>query len=74
MLELALRDGTAVFMNPEAIWYIRDGGGGTAAIHGYSGVALFVAGDAGQIAKRWLELKMSSIHPGFHGLRIVKDD
>lgn len=74
MLELSLRDGTAVFMNPEAIWYIRDGGGGTVAIYSHSGAALFVTGDARELSQRWLNLKPATAHPGFHGLRAVPDD
>lgn len=74
MLELSLRDGTAVFMNPDAIWYIRDGGGGTAAIYSHSGAALFVIGDARELSTRWLDLKPVGAHPGFHGLRVVTDD
>lgn len=74
MLELSLQDGTAVFMNPEAIWYIRDSGDKTVAIYSHSGTALFVTGDARELSTRWSDLKPTAAHPGFHGLRVVTDE
>ncbi len=75
MLEFSLADGTPVFVNPDAIWHIRDSGSGVAAIYSHSGSALFVTGNAKAIAQTWADWKSSSpTFIGGRGLRLVKDD
>lgn len=75
MLEMSLTDGTPVFVNPEAIWHIRDAGSKSTAIYSHSGSALFVNGDARAIALTWAEWRLSSLtSTGPGGLRLVKDD
>lgn len=75
MLEMSLTDGTPVFVNPDAIWHIRDTGSNSTAIYSHSGAALFVSGDARAIALTWAELKLSSLTSnGPRGVRLVKDD
>jgi hypothetical protein len=74
MLEFSLADGAPVFVNPDAIWHIRDSGAGSAAIYSHSGSALFVTGDAKAIALAWTEWKSSSpTVVGVRGLRLVAD-
>lgn len=74
MLEFSLSDGTPVFVNPDAIWHIRDSGSGNAAIYSHSGAALFVSGDAKAIALAWAEWKLVSGASRHPGLRLVKGD
>lgn len=50
MLELIAQDGSKIFVNPEAIWHIRNNGFDTAAIYTTSGAALFVQGSPEEIA------------------------
>jgi uncharacterized protein YlzI (FlbEa/FlbD family) len=57
MLELIAQDGAKLFVNPRAIWHIRSGGPDAAAIYTTSGAALFVRGNAGELANKvnaWL--------------------
>jgi uncharacterized protein YlzI (FlbEa/FlbD family) len=52
MLELIAQDGAKLFVNPRAIWHIRSGGPDAAAIYTTSGAALFVRGNADEVAEK----------------------
>ena len=52
MLELVAQDGSAVFINSAAIWHVRSSGTDMTAVYASSGAALFVRGEAKDVAAK----------------------